>query len=149
VKAERLPDGTEPKNPGEFAWMPYSSWEWKPSFFLGDGEWHLADPTGRVGAIGRHWIETTDKGAKVEHPPAHTWEIHADDAARHGVPRAARRRRLDRRRRRQRIAPPQALPPQGRRPRFAAEWKRAYQEGTDALTGRRAGAQSKASTSPA
>jgi hypothetical protein len=65
----RLPDGTRPRNPGEYAWMPYAMWECKPSFYLGDGEWHLIAPDGRIGAAGR----TT-----IQKPAAHTWVEHED-----------------------------------------------------------------------
>lgn len=58
-----------PREPGDYSWMPYSGWDHKPSFFHGEGEWHIVDPTGGVGAIGR----ITD-----EHPAAHTVEIHED-----------------------------------------------------------------------
>lgn len=59
---KRLPDGTKPRNAGEYAWMPYRLWERKPSFFTGEGEWHICDPTGRVGAI-------RERDGK----PTHTW----------------------------------------------------------------------------
>lgn len=66
----RLPDGQAPRNPGEYAWMPYAGWIHKPSFFTGEGEWHLIDPTGGVGAIGR---------LTKEKPTAdHTWVEHPD-----------------------------------------------------------------------
>lgn len=78
MNGARLPDGTAPKRAGDYAYMSYANWEHVPSFFLGVGEWHVIDPTGGCGAIGRHWIETLKNGAKVERLPAHTWEIHAD-----------------------------------------------------------------------
>jgi hypothetical protein len=49
--------------------MSYATWEHKPPFFLGDGEWHLVDPTGGIGAVGR---TTTTKLA------AHAVTIHED-----------------------------------------------------------------------
>lgn len=70
LQGTRLPDGTEPTRPGEYAWMPYDGWDHKPSFLLGDGEWHLCDPTGRCGAIGR--------STRQEPVPAHTVTIHDD-----------------------------------------------------------------------
>lgn len=69
MKGTRLPNGTTPKNPGEYSWMPYAVWDHKPSFFLGEGEWHVMDPTGGVGALGRI---TPDR------PAAHTWIEHED-----------------------------------------------------------------------
>jgi len=70
VKATRLPDSTPPRQPGEYAYFPYSAWEHKPSFFNGEGEWHIIDPTGGIGALGR---TTTEKPVA-----AHTIEIHDD-----------------------------------------------------------------------
>lgn len=52
--------------------MPYSAWEHRPPFFLGDGEWHLIAPNGHMGAFCR---STTDQPT-----PAHTCEIHEDDS---------------------------------------------------------------------
>jgi hypothetical protein len=40
-----------------------------PDNFTGEGEWHIIDPTGGIGALGR---TTTEK------PAAHTVEIHED-----------------------------------------------------------------------
>jgi len=63
VKGKRLPDGEEPKNAGEYAWIPYSTWRFRPSFLRGEGEWHLVAPDGRIGAIrnGSHtWVEDPD-----------------------------------------------------------------------------------------
>lgn len=71
VQGRRLPDGTKPRHPGEYAWMPYALWEVRPSFFLGDGEWHLMDPTGGMGAAGR---------VEPGKPAAHTWTVHEDDS---------------------------------------------------------------------
>lgn len=78
MNGTRLPDGQAPKNPGEYAWMPYEAWEDRPSFLVGDGEWHIVDPTGGIGAAGRHWRETQAGGLVVEHLPAHTWQVHDD-----------------------------------------------------------------------
>lgn len=50
--------------------MLYSAWERRPPFFIGDGEWHLMDPTGGVGAIGRR--------TRAKPVPAHTWVEHED-----------------------------------------------------------------------
>lgn len=70
VIGKRLPDGQGPREPGEYSWMPYDTWTHRPSFFLGDGEWHLIAPDGRIGAIGR---KTKEK------PVAdHTWVEHDD-----------------------------------------------------------------------
>lgn len=69
MQGRRVLDGTKPKAPGEYAWMPYDGWEQKPPFFLGDGEWHVVDPTGGIGALGRM---TSDQ------PAAHSIEIHED-----------------------------------------------------------------------
>lgn len=69
MKGVRLPDGESPKNAGEYSWMPYSIWERKPSFFIGEGEWYIIAPDGLIGAIGRI---TKDK------PAAHTVQIHDD-----------------------------------------------------------------------
>ena len=69
MQGTRLDDGTPPHNAGEYAYMPYSSWQHKPSFFLGDGEWHLIAPDGKIGAIGR---------ITAERPAAHTITIHKD-----------------------------------------------------------------------
>lgn len=67
---KRLPDGQSPKNAGEYAYMPYALWEMgPPSSFLGDGEWHIIDPTGGIGAIGRD---------ELGKPAAHTVTIHED-----------------------------------------------------------------------
>lgn len=66
----RLADGQPPRNPGEYSWMPYSPRHNWPPDFVGDGEWHLMDPTGGVGACGR---QTREK------PTAdHTWVEHED-----------------------------------------------------------------------
>lgn len=69
MKGTRLPDGENPKNAGEYSYMPYSLWYHKPSFFLGEGEWHIIAPDGKIGAIGR---------ITNEHQAAHTVEIHDD-----------------------------------------------------------------------
>lgn len=71
MQGRRLPDGTPLSEfkPGDYAWEPYAGWEQKPGFLLGDGEWHLMDPTGRVGAVGR---------VTREKPTAHTVVIHDD-----------------------------------------------------------------------
>ena len=69
MKGTRLPDGTTPRDPCGYAWIPYSGWEHKPSFFLGEGEWHLIDPTGGIGAAGR---------VTKAKPAAHTWVEHED-----------------------------------------------------------------------
>lgn len=69
MQGRRLPDGAGIERPGDYAWMPYALWDSRPASFIGDGEWHLMDPTGGVGAIGR---VLTDK------PAAHTWVEHDD-----------------------------------------------------------------------
>jgi len=65
----RLPDGHAPQTPGDYSWMPYSTWVCKPNVFIGLGEWHVQDPNGGAGAIGR---TTSTK------PAAHTWVEHED-----------------------------------------------------------------------
>lgn len=50
--------------------MPYDQWEHKHPGFLGEGEWHVIDPTGGIGAYCR---STTEKPV-----PAHTAVIHED-----------------------------------------------------------------------
>lgn len=67
MQGKHLPDGESPQKPGDYAWMPYAGWGSKPSWFLGPGEWHVMDPTGGMGAIGR----VTSK-----QPAAHTWIEH-------------------------------------------------------------------------
>jgi len=69
VQGRRLPDGSKLESPCDYVWMPYILWDSKPDSFVGDGEWHLMDPTGGVGAIGRILIDK---------PAAHTWEEHED-----------------------------------------------------------------------
>ena len=70
MKGKRLPDGTPPRKPGEYSYMPYDRWEYRPTFFLGEGEWHVISPAGGIGAFGR---------STVEHPDgAHSVEIRAD-----------------------------------------------------------------------
>jgi len=69
TQGRRLFDGEQPETPGDYVWLPYSGWDWKPSFFLGEGEWHVMDPTGGMGALGRTMIEK---------PSAHIWEVHND-----------------------------------------------------------------------
>lgn len=69
TQGRRLLDGESPKVSGDYVWMPYSGWALKPSSFLGAGEWHVMDPTGGMGAIGRLTINKSS---------AHTWEIHND-----------------------------------------------------------------------
>lgn len=49
--------------------MPYANWKHKPSFFLGEGEWHLIDPDGEIGAFGR---------TMPDRPDPHQVEIHED-----------------------------------------------------------------------
>lgn len=78
MQGRHLPDNTEPRVPGDYVWQDYSEWDEVPEFFLGEGEWHIIDPTGGIGAAGRHWIETKPDGTKVEHLPQHTWTIHED-----------------------------------------------------------------------
>lgn len=63
----RLPDNESPRNAGEYSWMRYDHWTYRPPFAVGDGEWHLVDPTGHIGAI-----RATDNGG------AHTWTVHED-----------------------------------------------------------------------
>lgn len=68
MRAVRLPDGQAPRNPGEYAYMPYGGWEHKPSFFVGEGEWHIVSPVGGIGAFGRSTAETpTPAHAITEH----------------------------------------------------------------------------------
>lgn len=69
MTGRRLPDGTRPTQPGEYAWMPYALWPHVPRFFDGEGEWHLIGPDGRAGAV------RTERGK----PPTHAVEVHADD----------------------------------------------------------------------
>lgn len=69
MNGTRLPDNTPPQNPGEYSYMSYSHWDHKPSFFLGEGEWHIIAPDGRIGAVGRITNHTV---------VAHTVTIHDD-----------------------------------------------------------------------
>lgn len=69
MRGRRLPDGTPPKRPGEYAYMPYNPRSNWPDVFLGPGEWHICDPTGGVGAVGR---------ITFDRPAAHTVTIHED-----------------------------------------------------------------------
>jgi hypothetical protein len=68
MQGVRLPDGQEPKVAGEYAWMPYALWECVPSWFEGDGEWHIIASDGNSGAIRKE----RDKAR------THTWEVHED-----------------------------------------------------------------------
>lgn len=68
--AVRLADGAHPRNAGEYAWMPYSGWDHKPSFFIGEGEWHVIAPDGLIGALGRRTKEKPNAD--------HTWVEHDD-----------------------------------------------------------------------
>lgn len=71
MKGKRLLDGRSPKQPGEYAWIPYGrgrKGRW-PDSFLGEGEWHIVDPTGGIGAVGR---------VTIEKPAAHTITVHED-----------------------------------------------------------------------
>lgn len=68
MQGVRLSDGQSPKNPGEYSWMPYSKWVYRPPFVVGDGEWWVIDPTGGIGAI-----------RTFENKGHHTWIIHEDD----------------------------------------------------------------------
>ena len=70
MQGTRLPDGTPPRNAGEYAWMPYSTWIHKPSWFTGEGEWHVIAPDGKIGALGR----TTESKPVADH----TWVEHED-----------------------------------------------------------------------
>jgi hypothetical protein len=67
MQGVRLPDGVAPKNAGEYSWMPYDEWTYRPPYAIGDGEWHIIDPTGHIGAV-----RATDNRGH------HTWEIHDD-----------------------------------------------------------------------
>lgn len=70
MKGVRLPDGTPPRAPGEYAYMPYSMWELgPPPTFIGEGEWHAISPDGGIGAFGRD---------EKEKPAAHTITVHED-----------------------------------------------------------------------
>ncbi len=69
MQGRRMQDGQKPQKPGDYAWMPYSGWDSKPVVFIGEGEWHVMDPTGGMGAIGR---------ITAKKPAAHTWVIHED-----------------------------------------------------------------------
>ncbi len=51
--------------------MPYLPRENWPSTFLGEGEWHIVDPTGSIGAVGR---------ITPERSAAHQVTVHADGA---------------------------------------------------------------------
>lgn len=47
--------------------MRYDAWTYRPPFVVGDGEWHLIDPTGGIGAV-----------RTVENRGHHTWVEHED-----------------------------------------------------------------------
>lgn len=67
MQGTRLPDGTNPKKPGEYVWMSYKDWKSKPASFTGEGEWHIIDPTNHIGAIRERNGRAT-----------HTWIEHKD-----------------------------------------------------------------------
>jgi hypothetical protein len=60
-------DGHKPEQAGDYAWMPYDRWTYRPPFATGDGEWHLIDPTGHIGAV-----------RAIENKGVHTWQVHED-----------------------------------------------------------------------
>lgn len=64
LKGKRLPDNTPPSKPGEYAWMDYEPGWWPPTF-LGKGEWHIVDPTGGIGALGRITAELPQSAHEV------------------------------------------------------------------------------------
>lgn len=69
MNGKRLSDGKPPTSAGEYSWMPYDrDRQFWPSSFLGEGEWQLCAPDGRLGAI----------RATTEKPQAHTVTVHDD-----------------------------------------------------------------------
>lgn len=69
MQGKRLKDGVPPKNAGEYSWMAYDNWAYRPEWMFGEGEWHIIAPDGKIGAIGR---------ITKEKPAAHSVTIHED-----------------------------------------------------------------------